>query len=232
MPLRRADIFADLPEHLRETVNPYLAKVKAAQKSDLPLLFGSDLRGKKGRWNEFFASRLARSPQRLWLEIGVHNGKVLAELAALHRSDAFLGMDITFKRVFASAKRLKEQGLGNGAIVLGNAKALAQIFAPGELHGVLVFFPDPWSKKSRQKHNRLLSKEFCALLHLLIKANGNLWLKTDNHAYFCSVNKWCENLGFEALGERPFAGELTSSFERRFQQQKVPTYQTIWRRCP
>ena len=52
----------------------------------------------------------------------------------------------------------------------------------GSLHGVHVFFPDPWHKKRHHKR-RLVNPEFAALLVRKLAPDGRLHLATDWQDY-------------------------------------------------
>jgi len=228
MPLFNIDIFDDLPVRLKEGLNPYLKILKSTRDdSELPVLFGSDLEGKMGGWRKFFESKVGISPERLVLEVGVHKGKVLADLTESQPKDAFLGIDITFKRVIISASKLENRGLKNGHILLGNAKQINQVFAPGELDGVIIFFPDPW-KKPKQAHNRLLQAEFCNDLVKALRPGGFFWFKTDCPSYFHATQKHMSCLSVDHRNKRPYAAPFESTFERRFKGEGLPICEAIW----
>ncbi len=231
MPFINVDIFDDLPLRLKKNINQYLdIFTQAHAEGSLPIKYGPELQGMKGGWQSFLAQQNASPVEKLIVEVGVHKAKVLKELALQQPSLGFIGMDITFKRIVVSAQRLKDAGANNAAIVLGNAKAMTEIFAENELDGVIIFFPDPWTKKNHQLKNRLINPEFCQGLKRVLKKDGFFWLKTDSSDYFYNTASLLEKLGFMPMPNAPFAGNYESVFEKRFKDQGLNTYEGSWLR--
>jgi tRNA (guanine-N7-)-methyltransferase len=56
------------------------------------------------------------------------------------------------------------------------------MIAPGSLHGVHVFFPDPWPKKRHHKR-RLIQAPFVALLASRLASGGYVHCATDWQPY-------------------------------------------------
>lgn len=223
------DIFDDLPLRLKTGINPYVEKLIQAQKEgSLPLKFGGELRGMKGNWREYFSSRMGTSVDKLILEIGVHKGKVLNKLVQDHPNSGIIGMDITMKRVVLSAERIKRQSLKNGVVLLGNARAIDDIFDKDELDGIIIFFPDPWTKKVKQMGNRLINKEFCQKVARTLCKNGFFWLKTDSLNYFEETAEHFSQLGFTPMDSPPFKETYESTFEARFKSMGYETYGNVF----
>ncbi len=231
MPFLRRNIFDNVPDRLtNRKLNPYVDQmVDSAQSQSLPIYYGPALQGKAGQWKATFAKQSA-DVNNVVVEIGCHKGKALAQMADDHRDHGFVGLDITFKRVVLSAKKAQEHGLNNTALVLGDARFLADLFAPQELTGVAIFFPDPWSKKKSQLHNRLVDQEFCHGLGRLLAPQGFFWLKTDCLQYHRDVASYMEATGLFSLSQQnsPLKGVYPTSYELKFKEKNVPTYQQIW----
>ncbi len=223
MPLLYTDIFTDFPHQLRADINPYVTRLKASRdEAPLPILYGQELKDRAGQWRSYFANTMGQAPKRLILEIGVHKGQVFVDMACKDPKSGFVGMDVTMKRVVCTAEKLERHGLCNSCVLLGNASHLEALFAPEELDGIVIFFPDPWEKKEHQAKNRLLQPEFCTAMVRTLKPGGFIWFKTDAKPYFDST---CAALEGLADGERPFGDNIMSSFERRFQIAGRATYE-------
>ena len=219
-------IFNELPSTHNPEVNPYFSKLKeSSQDGTLPVLYGPYLRGKKGRWRSEFKHK----PEDLILEIGCHKGHILSKFATDHKERAFVGLDITYKRVCETASLAKEKGLENIRSVLANANEIEHIFEKQELSGVVIFFPDPWLRKKRQKKNRLIKPEFCAILKELLKKNSFVWFKTDSEEYFLEALEAFEKIGFAKSDKSCsfFGKNYESTFEARFKSQSLPTYESF-----
>ena len=256
MPLCPADILKDISSTINPAVNPYVAKMTAAlADGSLPVLQGTALKDCRGQWRETFARLRASNStpnqstpdqstpdhlapgihsggrRKLIVEIGCHLGLTLNQMAKNYHDADFIGMDITFKRVVTAAERAVAQRHHNVATVLGNARAMDAIFADGEVDGFIVFFPDPWLKRAKNK-NRLVDREFSALLTSKLSPGGFVWMKTDQEVYFQEARE-----GFLKAGLEPtesvdfFAGHLyESTFERRFRLQGLSPHGGHWQK--
>lgn len=229
MPFRSNDPFANPFASMRSEFNAYL-DVLTDEGSDLPLLFGPSLKSWPGRWRDHFAERMPAAPEALVLEIGSHFGEVILQMAADESEHAFLGMDITLKRVVKLAQKAKTSSLPNLTSLLCNARGLDLLFTDSELDAVLVFFPDPWAKKKRQKKNRLLQANFLEVLARKLKSDGYFWFKTDCEPYKDEVHEALKAAGWRRV-ETPngIASRVyVSRFERTFRDQGLPTYASVW----
>ena len=117
------------------------------------------------------------------LEIGFGMGQATAHIAALRPRTLFIGCEVHQPGVGALLKLIGEQGLDNVRIVQHDAvEVLTHMVAPGSLHGVHVFFPDPWHKKRHHKR-RLIQPPFVRLLAQRLAPGGYLHLATDWQPY-------------------------------------------------
>ena len=139
-------------------------------------------------------------------------------------------MDITFKRVVTTAKKLQRCGQTNAWAILGNAEQAENIFSPGELDGVVVFFPDPWKKKRSQLNRQLFSQKFCFTLSNLIRENGFLWIKTDDSSYFFKIRGFLERAAFRIVPDYPFSLDYSTCFQRNFARNQIGYEQGVWRK--
>lgn len=237
MVIRQLDILKDVSSRINPAVNPYVARLTGGiADGSLPVLQGSALGGCRGQWQKTFDSRNAcrgRVPgaagRKLIVEVGCHLGLTLNQMAGNHPEADFLGMDITFKRVVTAAERAVRQGHCNVLTVLGNARGMDAIFAPGEVDGFVIFFPDPWLKRAQTKH-RLVDAEFARLLAGKLAPGGFVWFKTDQEIYWEEASKAFTEAGLKPSSEVDFfAGRVyESTFERRFRLQGLPAFGGRW----
>ena len=214
--------------HADSRTNPYVGRLISLQETkELPVIHGSNLRPMVGKWRELFALYFPARPvpKKLFVEIGCHYGRTLADVAADHPDVGFIGIDITFKRVIKAAERAKRMGLENVITILSNAHGIDQLFAEEEVDGVITFFPDPWLKKRKAK-NRLLDENFTKAVHKCIKPGGFFWLKTDQESYFVDAVSHLEAAGMTAADDIDVLGnkDYSSSFELLFKSRNQPTY--------
>lgn len=232
MPIRQVNAFEDLPSQLKTDVNPYVSElIDSCHSGQLAVLYGPHLKGKAGHWRQHHNKSMAREPKKLVLEIGMHMGKCLNEMALAHPEYGFMGLDITFKRVVSTAKKAKARNLDNLVSILADARCLDQILAKGEIDGALAFFPDPWIKKKSQVGNRLFNADYCKLLSTVIKKDGFFWFKTDCLGYFQQVEQCLDKAGFVkacSIKEPLLEKSYESTFEGLFKSQGLPTYEGVW----
>ncbi|MBM4250436.1 MAG: tRNA (guanosine(46)-N7)-methyltransferase TrmB [Deltaproteobacteria bacterium] len=235
MPVKHPNPFSYSTDGLSDQVNPYVAALRAANEDgSLALGFGRALEGSAGTWRQRVAAYYGKADgyKRLVIEIGCHLGKTLLEMAEANPDTLFIGFDITFKRVVTTAQRAKAKGLQNVFVVLANAAAIDQVFASGEVDGVVIFFPDPWVKKARQAKNRLVDASFCQRLEGVLVKDGFCWFKSDQRPYFDVVAAHLRERGFvRQATERPevFPRDHISTFESRFSQKNIDTYGGWWK---
>lgn len=158
----------------------------------------------------------------LVLEIGFGMGEATAHIAALMPQINFLGCEVHDPGVGALLKRIGEQGLSNIRICAHDAvEVLQHMLPPASLHGVHIFFPDPWHKKRHHKR-RLIQAPLVHELALRLQPGGYIHCATDWQPY---AEQMLEVLSREPLlvntattsdgyAERPHYRPLTK-FEQR-----------------
>ncbi len=141
------------------------------------------------------------------LEIGFGMGEGLAEIAAAHPENDYLGVEVHTPGVGALLKQVGERGLTNVRIIQHDAvEVLTHMIAPASLAGVHVFFPDPWHKKRHNKR-RLIQPPFVRLLAERIAPGGYLHLATDWEDYALQM--------LEVLSAEPALVNATAGFSPR-----------------
>jgi tRNA (guanine-N7-)-methyltransferase len=117
------------------------------------------------------------------LEIGFGMGATTAAIAAGMPEKNFIGVEVHTPGVGSLLKLVGEQGLENIRIIQHDAvEVLEHMIAPGSLHGVHIFFPDPWHK-ARHNKRRLIQGAFVAQLVTRIAPGAYLHCATDWQDY-------------------------------------------------
>ncbi len=117
------------------------------------------------------------------LEIGFGMGETTAQIAALHPGRNFLAIDVHTPGVGSLLKQINEQHLNNVRIIQHDAVEIVRDMIPAAgLHGIHVFFPDPWPKKRHHKR-RLLQVDFVSELATRLEPRGYLHIATDWQEY-------------------------------------------------
>lgn len=128
----------------------------------------------KGHWR----SEVFGNDNPLVLELGCGRGEYTVELARKFPDMNFIGVDIKGARMWRGAKTATDEGLGNAAFLRTRIEFIGSFFAPGEVDGIWITFPDPQLKKNRVK-KRLTSPVFLAAYSQFLKPEAPVHLKTD-----------------------------------------------------
>lgn len=117
------------------------------------------------------------------LEIGFGRAELIAALAEAEPARAFLGVEVSRKRVEKAAKRLARRGVTNVRLVHGAAELVLERALPPKCVGECwINCPDPWPKKRHQKR-RLIQPPFLPLLARVLVPGAVLHVATDHPGY-------------------------------------------------
>jgi len=137
-------------------------------------IFGKDYY-LKGKWcGEIFGN-----DHPLILELGCGKGEYTVGLARQNPRKNYMGLDIKGARIWAGAKSAHNEGLANVAFLRTRIDFINSFFAPGEIDEIWITFPDPQSKRARQK-KRLSGALFLNRYRAFLKDEGRIHVKTDN----------------------------------------------------
>jgi tRNA (guanine-N7-)-methyltransferase len=173
----------------------------------------------------------------VYLEIGFGDGETLARMAQAHPERRYLGVEVHRPGVGHLLLELERLGLSNVRVLRQDAvELLTQGLPPASLHGVYLFFPDPWPKQRHHKR-RILSTEFVALLARAIRPGGVFHAATDWAPYAEQMLRVLNRAGdsfanTNAAGgysPRPEDRPLTK-FERRGQRLGHDVHDLVFRR--
>ncbi|NOY25072.1 MAG: hypothetical protein GXP62_04280, partial [Oligoflexia bacterium] len=171
----------------------------------------------------------------LHVEIGPGNGFFLAGMAGMHPEANWLGVELRFKRVVLTAKKLRAAGLGNARVLRYDAHCLDDIFAPGDLSALYVNHPDPWTKGRRAKH-RLLLRPFGEWICRALQPGGQVRIKSD---YQPNLDDFCQLIAGLPLRIRaqvddvrrdgvPWGDDdVTTNYQSKFDKRGLPV-SALW----
>ncbi len=164
----------------------------------------------------------------LILEIGFGMGLATAAIAAARPDTDFIGIEVHPPGVGSLLQRIDELGLGNLRLIQHDAvEVVERMIAPDSLHGVHVFFPDPWPKKRHHKR-RLLQPAFVGLLASRLVAGGRLHCATDWQPY---AEQMLEVLSAEPLLQNSAGGYALRPDYRpltKFEQRGLALGHGVW----
>jgi len=129
-----------------------------------------------------FAGRVAH-PLPLVVEIGFGRGEFLLEMAQRAPEQAFVGVEVSYKRALKMARRLAKLAIPNIAIVEGQAEqVLRDALADASVACFWLNFPDPWPKK-RHARRRFVQPESLAWITRRLVPGGVVRVATDDPDY-------------------------------------------------
>jgi tRNA (guanine-N7-)-methyltransferase len=175
----------------------------------------------------------------LVLEIGSGTGESTAAQAAAAPEDDHLAVEVFEPGLAQLLMRIDEAGLTNLRLLRGDAvDLLREHVPPATLHGIRIYFPDPWPKRRHHKR-RLVQPEFVALAASRLEPGGTLHLATDWADYavqmraVCAAEPLLENTSTAADGwaPRPEWRPVTK-FERRAVAEGRAVRDLVFRRNP
>ncbi len=153
------------------------------------------------------------SANNVYAELGIGNGGLITELARLNPDDFFLGIDLYYRQLGRSARRIHREKLSNVQLLRYNANHPAILFPNHFLQGILINFPDPWPK-ARHHNNRIFDGPVAKHLRQILKPKkGWVFLQTDQKPYFEGACRLLEKEGFTVCQKEypPIMPELIRS---------------------
>lgn len=162
------------------------------------------------------------APRPLVVDVGFGRGEFLLQLAEKERGTAFLGIEVSFKRVLKMARRLARTDLTNVRLVAGAAEAVLTKLPEASVDRFWLNFPDPWPKK-RHHRRRFIQPAVVDLLLRCLVPGGLLDVATDHAGYAEHVD---EVLRAEPRLENLYAPE---PFLRAVDDRPATAYELAWR---
>jgi tRNA (guanine-N7-)-methyltransferase len=139
--------------------------------------------GMPGKWAAFY-----KNDHPLTLELACGKGEYTVGLARMYPQRNFLGIDLKGNRIYIGAKTCLEQHITNAAFLRTKIDQVNQYFAPGEVAGIWLTFPDPQLRKSRATR-RLTHPKFLRLYQQFLIPGGLIHLKTDSPVLY-TFTRW------------------------------------------
>ena len=151
------------------------------------------------------------------LDIGFGDGKLLVSTAKKFPEINFIGIEVYDSGIGNILKQISEEKLEN--IKVSNTDAiifLESYVESNSLHGISLFFPDPWPKKKHFKR-RIVNEYFLELISEKIIKNGFVTIATDWCDYSDNIIEiFDKNSNFEKInGIYLFKNRCLTKFEKR-----------------
>lgn len=155
------------------------------------------------------------------LEIGFGNGQSVANMAASHPENNYLGVEVHRPGVGNLLQLVHAQGLSNVRVMTDDVfDVLQNNIADNSLAAVYIYFPDPWHKRCHVKR-RIVNPVFVEMLATKMEVGGLLHMATDWKDYAKHMMRVMNDMpqfrntaGADNYSERPEWRTLTK-FEQR-----------------
>lgn len=118
----------------------------------------------------------------LEFEIGFGSGEHLAAQAAAHPERGFIGCEPFLNGVVGALGHIREQGLENVRLHMGDALTVLERLPDAGLDRVYLLHPDPWPK-ARHAKRRMVNAGPLDLIAAKLKPGGEFRLGTDDPTY-------------------------------------------------
>ena len=163
-------------------------------------------------------------------EIGFGNGDSLAKMAAAAPENDYIGIEVHRPGIGHLLNLTEQAGLKNVRIMEGDAVEVLQNNMPdGFLHGVQLFFPDPWPKKRHFKR-RIVQPSWVNKIYAKLEKGGFLHMATDWENY---AEHMMEVLEADERFENPngagnFAPRPEHRPETKFERRGIDLGHGVW----
>lgn len=164
------------------------------------------------------------------MEIGFGNGESLAEMAAEHPQQDYIGIEVHRPGVGHLLNRVQELDLKNLRVICHDANEVLQQQVPDcSLAGVQLFFPDPWPKKRHHKR-RIVQPAWVALIHRKLDPGSFLHMATDWEEYALHMREVMEaEHGFtNTAGAGQFLQGRGDRPETKFERRGLKRGHAVW----
>jgi tRNA (guanine-N7-)-methyltransferase len=173
---------------------------------------------------------------RIIMEIGFGMGLATAELAEQYPQTGFLCTEVFTAGVGKLLSEIEKRKLANVRIIQHDAFEVLTFMVPQvSLHGMQLFFPDPWPKKRHHKR-RLVNQHFLELAREKLVPEGYLYIVTDWEDYARSI---VETIAAAPGFENPYGGcaprspwRPTTRYEKKALRASRPIHEIWCRRKP
>ncbi len=184
---------------------------------------------RKGHWAEVF-----ENDHPIHIEIGMGKGQFLTQLAKQNPNINYIGIERYSSVLLRALQKMEEEPLSNIKFLCIDAATITDIFAKDEIDKIYLNFSDPWPK-DRHAKRRLTSRQFFARYNDILKPQGRVEFKTDNHDLFTFSLEEVEEAGWQ-LEAHTFdlhhddvlnEGNIMTEYEEKFSSLGNPIHKLI-----
>ena len=166
------------------------------------------------------------------LEIGCGKGKFVAETALLHPEINFIAVEKISNVLIEALERVKADGIENVYFINSAAEVLGRYIKDGAISRIYLNFSNPLPKEGYKKQ-RLTHPKFLEIYSHLLTADGEIWQKTDDAAFFEFSLESYRQSGYkirevcEDLAAHPVEGDVETEHEKLFKSRGKNIYRIV-----
>lgn len=183
----------------------------------------------KGNWKQLFGNDY---PVRI--EIGMGKGRFIMDLARKNPEINYLGIEKYSSVLLRGIQKMELDPMPNLYFIRMEAEEIVDVFGRGEIDRIYLNFSDPWPK-DRHAKRRLPSREFLSRYNEILKRDGIIEFKTDNHDLFQFALDELEPAGWhlEQMTEdlhhnaEMMEGNVMTEYEEKFSAMGNPIYKYV-----
>ena len=183
----------------------------------------------KGNWKQLFGNDY---PVRI--EIGMGKGRFIMDLARKNPEINYLGIEKYSSVLLRGIQKMELDPMPNLYFIRMEAEEIVDVFGRGEIDRIYLNFSDPWPK-DRHAKRRLPSREFLSRYNEILKKDGIIEFKTDNHDLFQFALDELEPAGWhlEQMTEdlhhnaEMMVGNVMTEYEEKFSAMGNPIYKYV-----
>ncbi len=143
-------------------------------------------------------SEFATESTKTFLELGCGRGEYTFGLGKMFPKAHCMGMDIQGERMWHGAKKALDEKIFNILFVRGQIEHICEYIPDHSIDEIWIPFPDPFLREKKAK-KRLTGPRFLEMYTKILKKNGRVHLKTDNHILYEFSKETIQNFGAKIL---------------------------------
>ncbi|WP_026884608.1 tRNA (guanosine(46)-N7)-methyltransferase TrmB [Clostridium akagii] len=183
------------------------------EKSPLVIIQPKDF---KGKWNEVFGNN-----NEIYLELGCGRGEFTTRNAVENPDKNYIAIDLKDEVLVCTLRNVEKAEISNVRIIPLEIAFISEIFDESEISRIYINFCNPWPK-DRHNKRRLTHPKFLIKYKQFIRANTEIWFKTDNFDLFEASMEYLASNNFEInyytydLHNSNFAENIPTEYENKF----------------
>ncbi len=165
----------------------------------------------------------------VYIEIGCGKGGFVTDMAIKYPQINFLAVEKVSNVIICGLDKTKEKNLTNVRYICCDASNLCYYIKNDSISRIFLNFSCPWPKR-KYANQRLTNKRFLVVYDDFLKADGEIWQKTDSEEFFDYSMESLTDYGFKLKSvSRDLANSdcdynVTTEYERFFMNEGKAIY--------